>query len=90
MSYNFSFQDLYADSLACIGKSDKISEATSSKIKILQDQRDKLLRKTRCIVSMQRGVLIPKAEFFPRMTGMSGTALKEIREGSYIHRHSDV
>ncbi|MCQ2473127.1 MAG: dNTP triphosphohydrolase [Saccharofermentans sp.] len=61
MSENLSFQDLYADSLACIGKSDKISEATSSKIKILQDQRDKLLsvNATKCCES--RGRLKPEA-----------------------------
>ena len=40
MSDNLSFQDLYADSIASIGKSDKISDATSAKIKMLQDQKD--------------------------------------------------
>ena len=41
MSDNLSFQDLYADSVACIGKSDKISEATKAKIRMLQEQKDK-------------------------------------------------
>ena len=39
MSDNLSFQDLYADSVACLGKSDKISEATRAKIKMLQEQK---------------------------------------------------
>ena len=56
MSDNLSFQDLYADSIACIGKSDKISEATRAKIKMLQDQKDKILsvNATKCCESKGR------------------------------------
>lgn len=56
MSYILSFQDLYADSLASIGKSDKISEATMAKIKMLQAQKDKLycVNATKCSDSKGR------------------------------------
>ena len=62
MSDNLSFQDLYADSIASIGKSDKISEATRAKIKILQDQRDKLLSVNAMKCSDSRGRVIPESD----------------------------
>ena len=55
MSDNLSFQDLYADSIASIGKSDKISEATRAKIRILQDQKDKCLSVNAVKCSASRG-----------------------------------
>lgn len=62
MSYILSFQDLYADSLASIGRSDKISEATRAKIKMLQAQKDKLycVNATRC--SDSRGRVIDEKD----------------------------
>ena len=56
MSDNLSFQDLYADSVASIGKSDKISEATKAKIRMLQAERDKILsvNATKCSQSKGR------------------------------------
>ena len=60
MSDNLSFQDLYADSLASIGKSDKISEATRAKIKIIQDQKDKLLSVNATKCSASRGRIVPE------------------------------
>lgn len=62
MSYILSFQDLYADSLASIGRSDKISEATMAKIKMLQAQKDKLycINATRC--SDSRGRVIDEKD----------------------------
>ena len=62
MSDNLSFQDLYADSVASIGKSDKISEPTRAKIKILRDQRDKLLSVNATKCSASRGRVIPEKD----------------------------
>ena len=60
MTDNLSFQDLYADSIACIGKSDKISEATRAKIKMLQDQKDKILSVNATKCSESRGRVDPE------------------------------
>lgn len=56
MSDNLSFQDLYADSVASIGKSDKISGATLAKVRMLQAERDKILsvNATKCSQSKGR------------------------------------
>ena len=58
MSDNLSFQDLYADSVACIGKSDKISEATKAKIRMLQEQKDKILSVNATKCSESRGRIV--------------------------------
>ena len=58
MSDNLSFQDLYADSVACIGKSDKISEATKAKIRMLQEQKDKILSVNATKCSESRGRVV--------------------------------
>lgn len=60
MSDNLSLQDLYADSIASIGKSDKVSEATGKKIKMLQEQKDRMLcvNATKC--SDSRGRVEPE------------------------------
>ena len=60
MSDNLSFQDLYADSIASIGKSDKISEATRAKIRMLQDQKDKCLSVNAVKCSASRGRTVPE------------------------------
>ena len=58
MSDNLSFQDLFADSVACIGKSDKISEATKAKIRMLQEQKDKILSVNATKCSESRGRIV--------------------------------
>ena len=55
MTDNLSFQDLYADSVASIGKSDKISEATRTKIRMLQKEKDKILSVNATKCSDSRG-----------------------------------
>ncbi len=60
MSDNLSFQDIYADSVASIGKSDKISEATRAKVRMLQEQRDKILSVNATKCSQSRGRLSPE------------------------------
>ena len=62
MSDNLSFQDLYADSVASIGKSDKISEATRTKIRMLQEQRDKILSVNATKCSQSRGRVSPESD----------------------------
>ena len=59
MSENYSFQDLYEDSLLSIGKSDKISEPTRAKIRLLQAQRDSLLSVNAVKCSESRGRVKP-------------------------------
>lgn len=60
MTDNLSFQDLYADSVACIGKSDKISDATQAKIKMIRDQKDKNLSVNAVKCSESRGRISPE------------------------------
>ena len=62
MSDNISFQDLYEDSLVSIGKSDKISEPTRAKIRMLQDQRDSILSVNATKYSASRGRVEPETD----------------------------
>lgn len=62
MSDNLSFLDLYADSLASIGKSDRISEPTRAKIRLLQAQKDKILSVNAMKCSESRGRVIPEKD----------------------------
>ena len=62
MSDNLSFQDLYADSIASIGKSDKISEATKAKIRMLHEQKDKCLSVNAVKCSASRGRAVPEKD----------------------------
>ena len=62
MSDNISFLDLYADSVASIGKSDKISEPSRAKIKMLQEQRDAILSVNAAKCSATRGRAVPEKD----------------------------
>jgi dGTPase len=62
MSDNISFLDLYADSVASIGKSDKISEPSRAKIKMLQAQRDSILSVNAAKCSASRGRTKPEKD----------------------------
>jgi len=62
MTDNLSFQDLYADSVACLGNSDRISEATRAKIRLLRDQKDKILSVNATKCSESRGRIYPEKD----------------------------
>ena len=62
MSDNLSFHDLYADSVASIGKSDKISEVTRAKIRMLHDERDRILSVNATKCSQSRGRTLPEKD----------------------------
>ena len=62
MSDNLSFQDLYADSVASIGRSDKISEATRAKVRMLHAERDKLLSINAIKCCQSKGRVLPEKD----------------------------